>query len=519
MKISIKPSAAVSMIFLASVFLSASSYQTKLREEVTVTAVEIPVRVLLKNEVVKGLSKGDFEVFENGLKQEISGFEIVSRKIAGSVGSDQIPTVERQKPRLFLLIFDIFDYNQAIAEAIDYFFKTIFRDSDQLIILTEDRLLNIERGKNVESIKTDLKETLKNYKLISIHNYFRAYLELSEECDRLADKGDLITRGDFRWEDISRFYEHYERIWTAYRDRFLMPDMNFYQGLLKKIKAVNAEKWVLCFQQRELFPKLKNHGRLEEAINMLISRHQVDPQDQTNAQMIRNMQNRLQESFEISKKFPSDRMKDLFMEAGATFHLILMKSPKTLLSPDLELQEVAQDYEACFREISRSTGGYLTFSNKAMEALKEASEKEDYHYLLVYQPKGPLETRGKNIEVKVHREGARVYSLKQYIKSEGPIIAIADVRAGRKTLRFTLKNYALTNTEKGERGAAEVRVTLFDDQSNAAFSERKILDMVRSESQITLNLSQLKPGAYFLIIDVLDKITNEKDVYSGSIKL
>jgi hypothetical protein len=154
-----------------------------------------------------------------------------------------------------------------------------------------------------------------------------------------------------------------------------------------------------------------------------------------------------------------------------------------------------------------------------MEALKEASEKEDYHYLLVYQPKGPLETRGKNIEVKVHREGARVYSLKQYIKSEGPIIAIADVRAGRKTLRFTLKNYALTNTEKGERGAAEVRVTLFDDQSNAAFSERKILDMVRSESQITLNLSQLKPGAYFLIIDVLDKITNEKDVYSGSIKL
>ena len=56
---------------------------------------------------------------------------------------------------------------------------------------------------------------------------------------------------------------------------------------------------------------------------------------------------------------------------------------------------VTADYEACFKDISQSTGDYLTFSNKAQEALKEASEKEDYHYLLVYQPKGPLETRGK----------------------------------------------------------------------------------------------------------------------------
>jgi hypothetical protein len=298
-----------------------------------------------------------------------------------------------------------------------------------------------------------------------------------------------------------------------------MPDMGFYQALLKKIKAAKAEKWALCFQQRELFPKLKSHGRLEDIINMTINRNNVDPQDQIRAQMIRNSQNRLQESFEISKQFPSERMKNLFLEAGVTFHLILMKSPKTLLSPDLELREVAQNYEECYREISRSTGGYFTFSNKAMEALKEASEKEDYHYLLVYQPKGPLETRGKNIEVKVHREGARVYSLKQYIKLESPIIAIADVSADRKTLRFTLKNYVMTNTEKGERGIAEVRVTLCDAQSNIAFSEGKNLDLVKDELNITLNLGKLQAGAYFLIIEATDKIANEKDVYSGMIEL
>jgi hypothetical protein len=514
---------AVSYSFLINIFDFSQDYsnQSKIREEVTVTTVEVPVRVLRDGQVVKGLNKDDFEVYENGLKQQISGFEIVSRRIAGPVGLEQIPSFERQKPRLFLLIFDIFDYNEAIAAAIDYFFKSIYRDSDQLIILTEDRLLDIERRKNADDVKTNLKETLKNYKMISIRNYFRAYLELSEECDRLLDKISTSTGAATSsfWADISFFYEHYERIWNAYRDRYLMPDMSFYQVLLKKIKAVKAEKWALCFQQRELFPQLKSHGRLEDVISMTINRNNVDPQDQVHAQMIRNSQNRLQESFEISKQFPSERMKNLFLEAGVTFHLILMKSPKTLLSPDLELREVAQNYEECYREISRSTGGYLTFSNKAMEALKEASEKEDYHYLLVYQPKGPIETRGKNIEVKVRREGTRVYSLKQYTRLEGPVVSIADVSTAQKTMRFTLKNYTMMNTDKGQRGVAEVHITLFDDQSNVAFSEGKVLELVSSESHVTIDFSKLRSGPYFLIIDVLDKITNEKDVYSRMFEL
>jgi len=513
----------VSYFILAGFFISILSIrpsqpQTQLKQEVTVTAVEVPVRVVRDGKVVKGLNKDDFEVYENGRRQMITSFEVVSRKIAGPVISGQIPSLERSKPRLFLLIFDIFDYNEAIAEAIDYFFKTIYRDSDELVVLTEDRLLNIDKGKPADELKNSLKEALQNYKLISIRNYFRAYLELSEECDRLL----LASAGLFApisWTDISSFYEHYERIWNDYRERYLMPDMGFYQALLKRIRTAKAEKWALCFMQRELFPKLKSQGRLEDIINTTVNRDNIDPQDQIHAQMIRTTQNRLQESFELSKRFPSERMKDLFLEAGITFHLILMKSPKTLISPDLELQEVAQNYEECYREISRSTGGYLAFSNKALEALWAAAEKEDYHYLLVYQPGGPVETRGRNIEIKVRAEGAKVYSLKQYTKLEGPVVTIADVSSARKTLRFTLKNYTLLNTEKGRRGYAEVRVTLFDNQSNTAFSETKTFEFLDPESHVSLNIDKLRPGFYFLIIDVLDKITNEKDVHSRLIEL
>ena len=55
--------------------------QDKPRESVTVTAVEIPVRVFDGKGFVSGLTKDDFEVYENGVKQDITGFEAVSRSI------------------------------------------------------------------------------------------------------------------------------------------------------------------------------------------------------------------------------------------------------------------------------------------------------------------------------------------------------------------------------------------------------------------------------------------------------
>ncbi len=56
--------------------------QEKPQEEVTVIAAEVPVRVIHKGQVVKNLTKEDFELYENGVKQEITAFEIHSRKIS-----------------------------------------------------------------------------------------------------------------------------------------------------------------------------------------------------------------------------------------------------------------------------------------------------------------------------------------------------------------------------------------------------------------------------------------------------
>jgi len=143
-----KKSSAILFVFFFLLSQNFSPPQEKPKQEVTVIAVEVPVRVLQKGQVVKDLNKEDFEVFENGIKQNITAFEVVSRRISLA---QEIPQEAKapQKNRIFILIFNIFDYTEPVGEAIDYFFKDIFRPHDQLIILTEDRVLNIEKGQSL----------------------------------------------------------------------------------------------------------------------------------------------------------------------------------------------------------------------------------------------------------------------------------------------------------------------------------------------------------------------------------
>jgi hypothetical protein len=93
------------------VFLLASSLaaQKKIQEDVTV--VEVPVRVLLKGQPVRDLGREHFKVFENGVEQEITQFQIISRQIEGG----PTPGPVSRTPRLFLLIFNIYDYGPAVG--------------------------------------------------------------------------------------------------------------------------------------------------------------------------------------------------------------------------------------------------------------------------------------------------------------------------------------------------------------------------------------------------------------------
>jgi hypothetical protein len=207
------------------------------------------------------------------------------------------------------------------------------------------------------------------------------------------------------------------------------------------------------------------------------------------------------------------------MQAGITFHHIMMKSPRILASQDFELTDVGQDYEDCFRRISVATGGVAVFSNKVAEAIKEASVKEDYRYLVAYSPQDPSGLKERKLDVKVKRQDVDVVSLKQYVAAGKPLISISDFKGGQKAIKFGLKNYARVETGGKTVGSAAVRIVIFNDKSEQVFADGKTMELIKDETNISLNFPQLASGSYFIIIDVLDRTTGGKDVYSSAIRL
>ena len=495
--------------------------QEKPQEEVTVTAVEVPVRVLLKGQPVKDLTKDDFEVYENGVKQTITHVELISRMIAGtgvSIKKAEPAEIPQPKKRTFILIFDIFDYTEPVGEAVDYFFREVFHPGDRVVVITEDQVLTVAPGKTVEEFAGSVKESLTRFKSLSTQSMTRAFRDLNYEIERFVLHGAGPGAGvSFKFEDIFQFYLNYQRIWDAYRNQFLMPDLEFHRNLVQRIRSIVGEKWAICFQQRELFPKIKRASMLENQIRTWMGA-QIEPEAQVKAQAIQAKQMELERSFDLSRVFSPEAMREIFLSADITFHLILLKSARILQDQDWELIEVGEDYEDSLRKISAATGGYLGFSNKAVEALKEAVELEDFHYLLVYQPKEGAGRKERRIEVKVRREEVDVISLKNYIEPVVPM-TISAVEAGEQAIRFALVHYQMTSINGRRRGLADVKITIFDDRSNKVFEEGKALELVQKETHISLHFPQLKPGDYFLIIQAVDKVANQTDVYSGMIKL
>ena len=91
---------------VSSVVWPAPSQDT-FAETVDVVVVEVPVRVLRDGNPVRGLTRQDFEVFDRGRLQTITGFEVIDLLEPPRRGSPSTSVSESARPRYLLLTFDV----------------------------------------------------------------------------------------------------------------------------------------------------------------------------------------------------------------------------------------------------------------------------------------------------------------------------------------------------------------------------------------------------------------------------
>lgn len=500
------------ILFMAIIFIPGEGQQ-RLKEEVKVTAFEIPVHVFQKRMPVKNLTQEDFEIYERGKKQAITGFEKITRRISSAAHR----SISDNQNRLFILIFNIFDYNQDIEEGIDIFFQNMFEPGDQILIITENRILNIEHDATPQNISLSLKTSLKNYKLISIQNSLQTFRTLDFEAERLLNvlKG-LDSGSSSPAQALLSYFDNYKRVWNDFSRKYIIPDVDQYGNILKRVMTTKNERWAICFQQRDIFPRLKYGGRLEREIHDWAN-SQIDAQGQVQARLIQRRQMELKLLLDVSKNFPTEKLQNVFAEANIPFHLILLKSLRHLSSQDLEFMSVSQEFEDCLRKISAYTGGAFFSLTSTAEALKKISEKEDFYYILVYSPDDGSGKKERNIEVKVRKKGLNVIYPKFRVEKEQPYIVISNFRCVKNTIEFTISHFERRIFKKRLMGLADVSINFFDQNSKNVFSETKTLELNNEEVHLSIDPGRLKKGTYFIIISVTDKISNTSDTFSTEV--
>ncbi len=79
------------------------------QEKATVTVIEVPVNVLGKDgKPLAGLTAADFELYDNGKKQEITGFEVADLRLpAAEVVNPFIEAPPAAARRHWFLVFDL----------------------------------------------------------------------------------------------------------------------------------------------------------------------------------------------------------------------------------------------------------------------------------------------------------------------------------------------------------------------------------------------------------------------------
>jgi hypothetical protein len=499
--------------------------QEPIVEQVTVTNVEVPVRVLYKGKPVTDLSKEDFTLYENKKKMEINGFFLKRKKInvttrAEAPGEPVTPL----PPRTFVLVFSITDYNEYIEKAAEHLFTSILKPDDRVLIFANSKTMEYPQLGKREAIKhrllADLKEESRSArrKLIDYLNKIEAYLNMHEFRVQL-------HKQDNRGENLVNFLQKYLVIWNEYKKRYLTPRLDrfyFFSHYLEKLKG---DKWVLNFYQFDLFPNIRLSSNAMNSLRDLASRLIDSREAGANAlgKMIITLLNQIVIDLNVSKDFPTEEVSKLFYKVDATFHSFFIRTMNKAGLDEMEYQEVSSEIEKTLKQITEITGGQNITSNNLVKSIDIVAEAEDAYYILTYVPQEP-EKAGK-IKIKVNEKKYSVLydnnfrldyisdTLKQMEeKIKTPDIKIEGFSFQGKVLVFTVKDYLVKKLEKENVGRMKVRIRLAaGDNPSLIFDQEKQLTAQKAEMKISLAaFKELKTGEYNFLIDATDLFTGKE---------
>lgn len=483
-------------------------------EKVKVVNVEVPIRVVFKGKPVDTLKKSDFRLYEDKKPVEINGFFIKRKRI--QVGDIRLESSVSQsyKPRYFVLVFNIIDYNFHLKDGLNFIFKNVLRENDQLMILANNKIIFYTSLKNKKDILKKVEFILKKQGLIAKANLLSYLHKFENELYLLSHKS--VGGTHYMYYD---FLKYFLESWREYKRRYLNADIDKYYNFASHLQKTKKEKWVINFSQLELFPQLKIHGILKE-IDNLIGMLEVseDGERKAFARILRRMLYKIPIEMNVENLFPTEEISKLFCNVGATFHSVFIPTTVESLSSDFEYKRVASALQNNLREITRRTGGTLITTHNLESAVKSISEKKDIYYILTYVPHDPSKAGKIKVKVKDKRyklfydDNIRADYIEEYLKAKETKITSIEIKSTgfeKNIFFFDLTGIMLKETNGVKKGIIKIHILVKDKNNKTVYDKSKIIYPAQKGTNIKINMDWLRKGRYNILVEAEDLLTGK----------
>jgi len=355
----------------------------EIQHEAIAINIEVPVRVFESGKFVDNLTIEDFEVYEEGVLQNIEAVYLIRKT---EIKRKEIKRKEEKEieispnlSRTFVLMFEIIEYLPKIDEVLDYFFTSVVRSDDSLIVATPTKTYNLnskalERVPK-EEITRQLKGKLRTDANLSSSEYrsqLRHIREIQENDMPGWDKASLMLDALRKLKDLTYF------------------DAKRAADFADFLKAIDRQKQVFFFFQKREMPIPKDLPGLYKI------------------------------ALSSDTSLDVDKLKHAFSDSSISCHFLYITKSFSIgegREPSgMEQLESAMETFRGFSQIAKVTGGLMDSSANASASFERAVDYSESYYLLYYSPKNyKADGEFKKIKVKVKGQNYRITHRAGYI--------------------------------------------------------------------------------------------------------
>lgn len=384
------------VLFLGLVLVTASALPAGQEPgKADAVPVEVRVRVFDGGRFVDGLSLNDFEILENGVPQQVDAMFVVhGQKITAK---EENRPVQPSLGRSYYLLFQAVDWDQRLAEAIDYLFSSVLLPGDTMTLVTPMKPYSLQKDALATKPKEALSKSMQDILRKDIQRGGGEYKDIVKTLRRVTNAIDINQKSiedDMETDTSSSSFG-------------LQQQLDFYRNGLKKMESLRlvdenklvafadavrprpGQKTVYLFYEREYRPEIS-----PMTMQVLLSQYQDDP----------TVQGNLMDLFQFYKReatFSADRVKKAFADADISFHFIFMDKKSQRVFGG-SMHEQSEDIFPGFRDIAQATGGLSEISQNPAASFKRAAASTESYYLLCYTPVDRTADGGfRPIQVKV----------------------------------------------------------------------------------------------------------------------